>query len=325
MREAELIDLLELPELDSNVRYDPPNPADNVYDTEPPKRDPDYYCLGRGRWNRNHPEHAGKWKYCYARAGSGTNHVGYGRCKYHGGAASHVENRYAAMANDTVSEKIVKFLQDPNPLDLRADLAAARAIFEHTIERHEETTNALLAWHASFTKERRGLHDAPLYHFKAIQHAFHRLGGNPKPTDEELHEALEWGVEQARGEWVMDKLARQQPFAVDLVVEKPRKVVDISHAAGILKTITTLVTAILKHEREAFLSVFAFETLVENYGLMARKVLSRHFRRLGVNDGETVEAILKDIGKEWDRVPVLETSIPRLAAERRQQDEYLQR
>lgn len=316
--------LLDPPEFDRFERYDPPNPEDNAFDERPDKRDPDYYCLGRGKWHDNSP-HAGKYKYCYARAGAGTNHTGYGRCQHHGGANPAVENRYEALLNPSISEKIGKFLNDPNPLDLKAELAAARAIFEDTVERHGEFTEALLAWHASFDPKRRGLHDKPLYHFDAFRNAYKSLAHDRlhEATDEELHEALEAGLKKAQEDWRDSMIAADKEWALDLKVEKPMKTVDISHAARVLKIVSDLVTAIIKHEREAFLSLFAVQQLIETYGQQTRKVLARHLRRLGVNDGEAVNTIIVDISKEWERAPVVENSVPRLAAERQQQDKFL--
>jgi len=315
--------LLDFRELDDHPRYNPPNPADNAYAEKPPKREPDYYCLGRSRIREG--ENEGKWKYCYSRAGAGTTHTGHGRCKRHGGSAPSVENRYAAMLNDNISGKIAKFLNDPNPLDLRAELAAARALFEDFTERYDEFVDAVIAWHASFHDDRRGLHDAPLYHFDAIRHAYRSLAHDRfhEATDEDLHRALEEGVRAERMEWAARMAEQDRRSRLDLKVEKPVKVLDISHAARILKIITEITTTIMKHEREAFLSIFAVQMLMESYGEHTKKVLNRHLRRLGVNDGETLERILKDIASAWESTPVLETSVPRLAAERKQQERYL--
>lgn len=315
-------ELLDTRVYDTHERYDAPSPVDNCYEQRPPKLESDYYCRAIGRWgDMQGPDLAGKWKYCYARAGAGTNHVGHGRCRHHGGSNPNVENRYSELLNDSIGEKLAKFLMDPNPLDLRAELAAARALFEDFVERHESVTAALLAWHASFDPRRRGLHDAPLYHFEAIRYAFEGLvqQGITSPSASELQAALEAGVELARHDFLEGGGGR----VADLKVEKPVKVTDITNAVTVLKTISSLATTIIKHEQEAFLSVFAVRMLIEAYGEQTRKTLAKHLRRLGVNDGEEVEAILRDIARGWESTPALETSIPRLVAERQQQDEYL--
>lgn len=54
---------------------------------EVPKRDPGEDCNGR-RWERRDEDNETVFVgYCKNRAGKGTDHVGEGRCKFHGGAA----------------------------------------------------------------------------------------------------------------------------------------------------------------------------------------------------------------------------------------------
>lgn len=90
------------------------------------KLDPNYYCRG---WN------AKRAKYCRALAGRGTDHPGIGRCKHHdGGAASKVTHgrfrRYASLTNKSLRQVIDQHAEDETPLDLREDLALARALLE---------------------------------------------------------------------------------------------------------------------------------------------------------------------------------------------------
>lgn len=313
--------LMALPELDSHEYYKPPNPDDNAFDGQPPMRDSDYYCLARRKW-KNGP-HEGKWGYCYLRAGHGTLHTGYGRCKHHGGGGEAQGMRYAALTNPTIAEKIAQYYDDPDPLDLRPELAAGRALFAHFVEEYQEITEALLAWHASFDKKRRNLHDKPLYHIDAVMHALIELDGKPPKDLEQLQQALEVGLEKAYALRRADYIDRGKEFAEDLMVEKPVKVKDIAYAATLLKVINQLVDAIIKHEKEAHLSVFAYDTLMEAYGKTTRKHVVRYLKRMGVTDDEGIEKLLRGIVAEWERTPAIESSVPRLAAEQRERDEYL--
>jgi hypothetical protein len=312
-----------LPDLDEHERYDPPNPEDNVFDAKPPERQSDYYCLARKRYK--HGPYEGKWGYCYQRAGAGTDHLGYGRCKYHGGATTAQAMRYAALGNPTIAELVARFMDDPDPLNLRDELAAARALFKHFVDEYGEISEALKAWHASFDKKRRGLHDLPLYHIEAILNAVKLLGRRAPDADAgEMQEALERGLEQARESRRHRMMNDGHEWADDLYLEKPTKVRDIAYGVTILKVVQGLVDAIIKHEKEAHLSVFAFNALMEKYGAITRKHVVRHLKRKGVNDDEEVDRLIAQIAAEWDRVPVVaESRVPRLAAEQQQRDEYL--
>lgn len=311
-----------LPSLDEHERYDPPNPEDNAFDEKPPRREPDYYCLGIGKWKQG--PHEGKWKYCYSRAGSGTNHKGYGRCRLHAGNTPASEQRYAALLNPVIAELVAQFLDDPDPLDLRAELAAARALFKNFIDEYGSISEALLAWYASFDKKRRGLHDHPLYNIEAVEEAVKLLGGVPPKDREQLHEVLEAGVERAREKRTRQMLEAGVEFANDLKVEKPVKIRDISYGVTILKVVQGLVDTIIKHEKEAHLSVFAFEQLLAKFGEITKKRVTRFLKRMGVTDDQAIERLLIEIAQEWDRTPIVaESRVPRLAAEERQRDEYL--
>src|SRR5690606_25683461 len=163
--------------------------------------------------------------------------------------------RYAALGNPTIAELVAHFLNDPDPLNLRDELAAGRALFKHFLDDYADISEALLAWHASFDKKRRDLHDKPLYNIDAIKKAVASLGRYASEADlDELHAALEEGVEQVRADRRAHMIEMGREFADDLKVEKPVKIRDISYGVTILKVIQGLVDAIIKHEREAFLS-----------------------------------------------------------------------
>ena len=315
---AEFRSLIDSPEIDEHERYEPPLRDENAFDEKPRKLDSDYYCLGRGIWRQG--PNTGKHKYCYRRAGAGTNHLGYGRCSIHGGKAPAVENRYNELLNPTIHEKTAKFLQDPDPLNLRAELAAARALFEDFLERYEDFQEALIAWYATFQNDRRGLHDHPMYHARAIYWAIdkaNREGSIDKLDMNLLHEYLERGLEEARTEWSLDVKEGQPAKPLNLYLEKPQKILDISSAYKILKLITDIVDKILKHESEAFLSVFAWQALMERYGEVVSKQLDALRRRLGLREenAKELEKVKSDIAVAWEKLPVLESSLPRLNAE----------
>lgn len=88
--------------------------------------------------------------YCQNQAGKGTDHVGQGRCKFHGGATPIKSGRYSKVKRERLRSLIAEYEADPEPLNVHPELAAARALFVDFIERYDEWREALLAWHFSY-------------------------------------------------------------------------------------------------------------------------------------------------------------------------------
>lgn len=74
---------------------------------------------------------------CKQPAGWGTQHVGEGRCKLHGGNAGRpiIHGRYSVKHREKLAENIHKFLNDPSPGDLTAELALNRALLQDFIDK----------------------------------------------------------------------------------------------------------------------------------------------------------------------------------------------
>ncbi len=75
---------------------------------------------------------------------------GEGSCKLHGGSTPIRTGRYSVVTRERVKELIAGFEADPNPLDMTSELAACRAPYQDYIERYDEFTEALIAWHKSY-------------------------------------------------------------------------------------------------------------------------------------------------------------------------------
>lgn len=86
-------------------------------------------------------------KPCGNAAGKGTDHKGEGRCKNHGGAAPIKSGRYSTITRSTIKGLLEQFEADANPLDLTPELHLLRALILDYIERYQEFTAALIAWH----------------------------------------------------------------------------------------------------------------------------------------------------------------------------------
>lgn len=77
---------------------------------------------------------------CELPAGWGTDHVGEGRCRKHGGNAGRpiIHGRYSLKHRASLQAKADEFLSDAAPSDLSSELALARALLQDYLERYNE-------------------------------------------------------------------------------------------------------------------------------------------------------------------------------------------
>lgn len=182
---------------------------------------PNAFCRGwNGKPSRLH--------YCHMVAGWGTDHVGIGRCKHHGG--NHVMTtgariRYEGIGHRRIGDLIKKFAQDPDPLNMLAELDMARAILVDFVERHAEFIEQLADWHASFRVAKQPIseEDAMAYERSIIEYSI-ILDATGTATEKQLSD-----------------LVRAQRFLAAMrkpVDEgRPRKVTDLMDAVKAIEAI----------------------------------------------------------------------------------------
>lgn len=73
---------------------------------------------------------------CKQPAGWGTDHVGEGRCKLHGGNAGRKpkHGRYSVKHRQELADKLGDYLQDSRPADLADELAMMRTLFQNFLD-----------------------------------------------------------------------------------------------------------------------------------------------------------------------------------------------
>lgn len=102
------------------------------------KLEPNYYCRG---WN------AKRTKYCRSRAGSGTEHPGIGRCRQHDGGGdartTHGLRRYLPLRNTRLGPLVERYQEDPDALNVGAELAVARALLHNWTEKAKANPDAV--------------------------------------------------------------------------------------------------------------------------------------------------------------------------------------
>lgn len=76
--------------------------------------------------------------FCTQRAGWGTDHVGDGRCKLHGGRNPIKHGRYSTVNRTRLGKLVEAHLADPDPLNMLPELATMRALLETWLAKHGE-------------------------------------------------------------------------------------------------------------------------------------------------------------------------------------------
>jgi hypothetical protein len=70
---------------------------------------------------------------CKRPSGAGTDHVGIGRCKLHGGASIVKHGRYSKTFRGEFGESVKEHMTDPSPLDLTLELSILRAYIDQVM------------------------------------------------------------------------------------------------------------------------------------------------------------------------------------------------
>jgi hypothetical protein len=82
--------------------------------------------------------------------------TGYNVCRMHGAGGKSKPNlgairhgRYSRLKTEQLRSLIAEFENDPDPLNLMAELAAARALFQDFTDRYVESRDSLILWSQS--------------------------------------------------------------------------------------------------------------------------------------------------------------------------------
>ena len=89
----------------------------------------------------------GTGKPCQNIAGKGTDHVGNGTCRLHGGGTPIRHGLYSKIHRTRLGKRIAEIENDPEILSLHRELATLKALAEEAAENYQKHDAALLAWH----------------------------------------------------------------------------------------------------------------------------------------------------------------------------------
>lgn len=171
---------------------------------------------------------------CRNPAGFKTDHLGQGRCMYHGGKTPIKHGRYSTITRANIRELIEKHAADPDPLDMLPELAAARAFFEDFVNRYDEWREAILAWWQSWTLARRPW---------SVEHVDAMRG-----LVDDWEEQQRLGVELTPRQDTALALCREllSQLAMGEIEGRPRQILDIAAAHDMLQSTTKIVERIEK-------------------------------------------------------------------------------
>lgn len=144
------------------------------------KLEPNFYCRA---WNSKEE------KYCTNRAGKGTDHVGAGRCKFHGGATPVKHGYYSKVRRfnsigGSLGDLYQKYADsEDDPLDIKPELALTRAIIEDWIANYVEFKEALFEWRDAYAEDNDI--EPPKLNIPSISSSYKMLAELTKMVDRE--------------------------------------------------------------------------------------------------------------------------------------------
>lgn len=222
------------------------------------------------RWCGARTRPGAKFATCRRPAGWGTPHVGEGKCKLHGGLTPVKSGRYSSVKHERLRTLIEEQAAHDDPLNTLPELAAARALFVDFIERYDETTAALLAWHADWQATRRPIpEDLKLAFERVVDEYENRLREDGESTEKELEAVA------ASRKFIAHMRGLEQGG-------KPHTVLDLSDAYRIVGEVTKIAERIEKARAANAVSRADLTRILQEMG----RAVDLH-----VEDGQTKQRI----------------------------------
>jgi ribosome-binding protein aMBF1 (putative translation factor) len=166
--------------------------------------------------------------------------TGFNVCRHHGagslakpGGRPPTHGRYSRLKREELRSLIEEHAADPNPLDIFPELAAARALFQNFIERYDEHSQALIAWHQSYQSGQRPIDPKKADALLAVLDHYEEI----RVSEDDLTESQQKDLNLAR-EYIASMRS--------LSTSKPIQILDISDAYRIVSEITKIVERIEK-------------------------------------------------------------------------------
>lgn len=244
--------------------------------TKKPKREPRPLCSG---------VKAATGEPCKLHAGYGTDHPGYGRCKYHGGSsptgrkhAASIAAKYAIAVEDLVDDPdlhvlIERVKRRADVTDLTDDLALARALVLHYVNRAEALEQALLRWSESW---------------------------NPAWQEATFEIIDELRIAQADEDWERyGELIKKVPDPMAFM-QRPRKITDMVMAVQRLRDVASMVQVIQAQQEVGSIPARDVQALLAEVASVTERAV-----RDAVRDVPTRTGLLQAIETGWAQIRLL--------------------
>lgn len=227
-------------------------------------------------------------KPCQNPAGHATDHPGEGRCRRHGGMTQIKGTRHDVslgrysdlQARPRLRDLIQKYTDDPQLGDLTHELVLLRAITQDYLERYDEITEALLAWHASHTKDFES--ELNLWRLKVAKYVERTEKYGREPNEE----------------------FPQIPYPGDFQ-RKPRQIIDIIAVSGLIDRIGGMSDRIEKRKQEGTVTLVMVDQILERMGMEVVYAT----QEVGIDDVART-ALLAVIERRWGTVRIDSASGP---------------
>lgn len=209
--------------------------------------------------------------HCQNPAGAGTNHLGEGRCKFHGGNAPVKHGRYSKIKRPEVKQLIDEFEKDPEPLNLLPEVLLLRALLHDYVDRHDKLVQDLAAWRNSYGK---GFQQAYREWYAEVM----ELADKGAPPEElpEPPEPLDFGGRPSNG-----------------------GAADITSVAKLIDQVGTMVDRIEKHKSTSTISLATLSHLLEQVGVELVQTLQEEVR-----DEALRSRVLQTFERRWGTVRI---------------------
>lgn len=237
---------------------------------------------------------------CRQPAGARTDHPGDGKCWLHGGRTPIKHGRYSRIKRPRLAELIASFGEetDEEAVRLRWELDLLRGLIVDYVERYDEQTDALLAWHASF---------GPAFdrQYSEWQAAFILWQGQWSDFQKGFAE-YRTSVEAAQSHYA---LGWPYPPAVPVLIEppapplpeetaiRPRRVTDILEVGKFIQSIGALTERIEKRQQAGTITLSTLDEVLQKHGVEAAQAAAEV-----IHDDALRTALLDAIGRRWGAI-----------------------